>query len=322
MKKFLISLILSAALLSAAGGISGCAPQADDGKLDIICTIFPQYDWVRNITDGDENVNLTVLQTSGTDLHNYQPSFADTVKIYNCDVFVYVGGESDQWAEDILSSPEANPDMLEINLLNVLGDNALAEEEVPGAEGDHDEHADEEELDEHIWLSLKNAKILCGAITDKLSKAKPESEELYRSNFTSYSAELDALETEFSAMVGSSTRKTILFADRFPFRYLTKDYGLSYFAAFSGCSAETEASFEVIDNLVKAVNEHSLPYIIVLEGSDKKIANTIIASSAAKNQEILAMNSIQSVTKAQIQNGASYLSLMQDNLAVLRTALN
>lgn len=318
MKKLLCILALATSLF-ALSGLAGCGQNTNEDKLNIVCTTFPQYDWVRNLTEGDENVELTVLQTSGQDLHNYNPSVSDMVKIYQCDVFIFVGGESDKWVTDVLKSSSANPEMVKINLLEALGDNALVEEEVPGAE---EEDEDEEELDEHVWLSLKNAKILCKAIVQELSKVSGENASLYESNLIRYTEEIDGLEQEYSEMMNTASRKTLLFADRFPFRYLAEDYGLTYFAAFSGCSAESEASFGVIMNLSKAVDEHALPYILILEGSERKIANQVIANTEAKNQQILEINSIQSVTKEQTESGVTYLSLMQENLSVLTTALN
>lgn len=320
MKKTLLALSLCAAIGFGTCGLASCN-FSDDGKLDIVCTTFPQYDWVRVLTEGDENVNLTVLQTSGIDLHNFQPSAADIVKIYGCDLFLYVGGESDKWVGDVLSNSSANPDMVQVKLIEKVA--ALTEEEVPGSEEEHDhDQGDEEDLDEHVWLSLKNAEVLCEAIADALCEVNPDGEELYRGNLEAYKTELSSLEAEFSVTVETAQRKTILFGDRFPFRYLAEDYGLTYFAAFSGCAAETEASFSVITNLSKAVDDNNLPYILVLEGSDKGIAEQIKANTTAKNQEILVMNSIQSVTTAQINGGTSYLSLMRENLNTLKKALN
>lgn len=318
MKKLFCALALATSLL-ALSGLTGCDLNSTEDKLDIVCTTFPQYDWVRNLTEGDDNVELTVLQTSGQDLHNYNPSVADMVKIYQCDVFIYVGGESDKWVTDVLKSSSANPNMVKINLIEALGDNALIEEEVPGAE---EENEDEEELDEHVWLSLKNAKILCKAIVQEISRVSEENAALYESNLTGYTAKLDELEQEYAEVMNTATRKTLLFADRFPFRYLAEDYGLTYYAAFSGCSAESEAGFGVITNLSNAVDEHALPYILILEGSERKIANQVIANTETKDQQILEINSIQSVTNAQIEGGVTYLSLMRDNLSVLTTALN
>lgn len=319
MKKIILGFALAVLFFGfAATGLSGCGERAKGGRLKIVCTCFPQYDWVKNIAMGDESVDLTLLGDSGSDLHNYQPTTADIVKIYTCDVFICVGGESETWTEDVLKSASVNPAMKKISLLEALGGNALREEESPGAE----EKEEGEALDEHVWLSLRAAKTLCTSIAETLCEINPSGEALYRSNLQSYSQNLDGLEKEYSSAVGSAARKVFLFGDRFPFRYLANDYGLTYFAAFAGCSAESQASFSVITNLARLVDKNDLPYILVLEGSDKRIAEQIKANTRAKDQEILVINSIQSVTAAQIANGASYFAFMQENLEVLKKALN
>ena len=322
MKKIAFSLALCASF-AAVCGLSGCDTQSKTDGLDIVCTTFPQYDWVRTITEGDDSVNLTILETTGQDLHNFQPSAADIVKIYQCDLFIYVGGESDEWADEVLSSSSSNPERVTIDLVETLGNAALVEEEVPGAEQeDHDHDHDHGEIDEHVWLSLKNAVVFCRAITNTLCELNPDEADLYRSNSEAYCAELSALDAQYEEMVESAARKTVLFGDRFPFRYLAEDYGLTYYAAFSGCSAETEASFSVITNLAAAVDENELPCILLLETSDQGIAVQVRNNTKTKDQEILVMNSIQSVTGSQIENGASYLTLMQENLKTLEKALN
>ncbi len=320
MKKYTISLALCVA--AAAGCcFTGCGERTENDKLSIVCTTFPQYDWVRSITEGDD-VDLTVLQTTGQDLHSYQPSAADIVSIYQCDLFIYVGGESDGWVDD-LSASSANPGQKTVDLVETLGEKALTEEEVPGADHDHDhDHDHGEEVDEHVWLSLRNADVLCRAIAETLCELRPDAAELYRSNAEAYCAELRALDEEYTEMVSGAARTTVLFGDRFPFRYLAEDYDLTYYAAFSGCSAETEASFSVITTLAAAVDANELPCILVLEMSDQGIAQQIRNNTATKDQEILVMNSIQSVTAAQIESGASYLALMRQNFETLKKALN
>lgn len=325
MKKLIFKLAVSLACFATViGAFAGCTPTDEDETLKIVCTIFPQYDWVRVITESDEDISLTVLQTKATDLHNYTPTTSDMRTIYKCDVFIYVGGESDQWADAVLSSNNANKDMVVINLLEALGDRALIEEEVPGAEEedhDHDHDQEEEELDEHVWLSLKNAQVLCTAISNRLSEIRPESKQLYQNNLQTYLTELEALDSEFETMVKNAPNDTVLFADRFPFRYLVEDYGLNYYAAFSGCSAETEVTPATLSNLIKAVNENKLTYVIVLELCDKKIADSVIAGADGE-QTIVEMNSIQSVTIEEINAGTTYLSLMRTNLEALETALS
>ena len=308
-------------------------------QLSIVCTIFPEYDWVKQILgDHASHAEITYLLDSGMDLHSYQPTAMDMAKIADCDLFVYVGGESDEWAEDALAEA-VNPDMQVINLMEVMGDAAKEEEVKEGMEHDHDhdhedeehEHEDEEhdyeheegeaEYDEHVWLSLKNAKTLCTEIADRLSILDSANKDAYKANLDAYTAQLDKLDGDFKALIDGATQKTLVFGDRFPFRYFADDYGLDYFAAFAGCSAETEASFDTIVFLAEKMDELGCGTIFTIENSDHKIAQTIIDNTKAKNQKIAEMNSLQSVTKDQVSSGATYLSLMQDNLAVLKSAL-
>lgn len=498
--KRLASSLLAALMLLAA--LSGCgsstqkAPEAD--KLQIVSTIFPPYDWVREILgDQADHAELTLLIDNGVDLHSYQPTTDDMIKISTCDVFIYVGGESDRWVKDALKTA-TNKDMVVINLLEVLGDAVKEEEIKEGMEHDHDhgheeidpaavkdrpladwqgdwssiesalnggsldayiahmaeenqsdaaaqkavyaarwksdyptlkisensvsfggvtadyryigyrivesdhgasvwygfettdaaapkyiafsdhgtgehEHEDEEhdalphfhlrygndslealtamenwsptyfassasgqeiaeamgghsheegELDEHVWLSLKNAQTLSAHIAAKLGELDGANKQRYQTNLTAYSQKLEELYGVYQAAVEGSRYRTLLFADRFPFRYLVDDYGLEYYAAFSGCSAETEASFETIVFLADKVNALDLSSIMVIETSDGSIARTVVQNTNRKDQSILTLNSLQSVTAADIAAGASYLSLMEQNLNVLRQALN
>ena len=294
-------------------------------QLSIVCTIFPEYDWVKQILgDHASGAEITYLLDSGTDLHSYQPTAMDMAKIADCDLFVYVGGESDEWVEDALAEA-VNPDMQVINLMDVMGDAAKEEEIKEGMEHDHDhDHEHEEgevEYDEHIWLSLKNAKTLCTEIADRLSILDSANKDDYKANLDAYTARLDKLDGGFKTLIGGAAQKTLVFGDRFPFRYFADDYGLDYFAAFAGCSAETEASFDTIVFLAEKMDELGCGTIFTIENSDHKIAQTIIDNTKAKNQKIAEMNSLQSVTKDQIGSGATYLSLMQANYDTLKGAL-
>ncbi len=471
-------------------------------KIKVVTTIFPEYDWVCQIA-GEEasNLDITMLLDNGVDLHSYQPTADDIMKISDCDLFVYVGGESDEWVEDALKEA-VNKDMKVINLLDVLGDSVKTEEMVEGmqetehshshekkevsedrtlsdyegewqslypfmdekfknetvsymaeAEGfddedeawdffykgnetdiryvnikgnsiefvkedgtketgtyeydgfysdcwgetsiryqfkntdtssnapayvqfddhlnysskaehfhlycgddakamldikynwptyypadiqseddmiheflkhyveDEDEHEHEEEKDEHVWLSLKNAKTLVGALSDALQEIDPENKDVYTANAAAYVGKLSELDKEYQEAVDNASQKTVLFGDRFPFRYLVDDYGLSYYAAFVGCSAETEASFETITFLAQKVDELGLKSVLTIEKSDGKIAKTIIENTKDKNQTVLAMDSMQSTTSEDVKNGTTYLSVMESNLEVLKKAL-
>lgn len=317
LKKYLCTLFAALTALTLLLA-SGC-DFSSDGKLHIVCTIFPQYDWVRELTKGAQNVEVTLLEDSGADLHNFQPSAADKVSILNSDLFVYTGGESDDWARTLLENAEK--DVRSLDLIEALGERALTEEEGIEESGEHD-HEHEDEVDEHIWLSVQNAKALVSAIQEELCAVDEGNAALYQSNAASYLAELSALDEAFEKTVSSAKRSVLVFADRYPFRYLAHDYGLTCYAAFSGCSAESEASFATILALVKHVEENALPYVMVLENSTQGIAKQVIDNTKSKDQGILVLNSLQSVTREDIESGATYLGLMKEDLAVLKTALN
>ena len=312
------------------GALAGCGKQNDTNqtdKLSIVTTIFPEYDWVREILgEKADNAEITMLLDNGVDLHSYQPTADDIVKISDCDLFIYVGGESDEWVEDALRNA-ANGNMKVINLLEVLGDSVKTEEIVEGMqEAEHEqedaeEHEHEEEADEHVWLSLKNAKMLVRVISKALQELDPDSKDIYAANADAYVKKLSALDAEYQAAVDAASNKTILFGDRFPFRYLVDDYGLHYYAAFVGCSTETEAGFETISFLAKRVDEWKLPCVLTIEGAQHKIAETVVRNTTAKNQRVLTMDSMQSTTSKDVKNGTTYLSVMEKNLSVLKEAL-
>ncbi|MDR1668344.1 MAG: metal ABC transporter substrate-binding protein [Oscillospiraceae bacterium] len=353
-----IALILTAMLLV----LSGCGQTPAQGggdTLSVVCTIFPQYDWVRQILGGRaDTMELTLLTDRGVDLHSYQPTVADMGKISECELFINVGGESDAWVPDALAEAE-NPGMVAINLLEAVGNAAKAEELVEGMEddehaheegepheeeGEHteehedEEHEDEEHegeehegeehshegevvLDEHVWLSLRNAEALCAVIANALSELDEDNAAIYAENLEAYNLKLRAADENYRAAADTAAVKTLLFGDRFPFRYLVDDYNIEYFAAFPGCSAETEASFETIAFLTDKTDELNLKCLMVTESSDKSIAETIIRNSAAQNQQILVLDAMQSVTAADIDGGATYLSIMESNLNILKEAL-
>lgn len=321
MKKILALLL---ALWIPAAVLSGCAPQDDSAasnKLNIVTTIFPAYDWVREILgDETDRAEMTTLLDSGVDLHSYQPTVDDIVKISDCDLFLYVGGESDGWVEDALKNAP-NKDRQVIRLLDVLGDSAKAEETVAGMQEEEHDHEEEAEYDEHIWLSLKNAQVLVAAISEALQETDPARKDTYAANAAAYVEKLSALDGEYRAAVDSGKYKTLLFGDRFPFRYLADDYGLDYYAAFPGCSAETEASFETVSFLAGKMDALGLPCVLTIEGTQHKIAETIVQNTAQKNQQVLTMDSMQAVTANDAASGVSYLSIMEKNLSVLKKAL-
>ena len=328
---------------SASQSAPTTAQETSGDKLRIVTTIFPEYDWVKQILgENAANAELTLLLDNGIDLHSYQPTADDILKISTCDMFVYVGGESDEWVEDALAEAE-NKDMKVINLMEIMGDSAKEEEIKEGMEAEHDhdheegeehdeeheaeeheEHEHEEgevEYDEHVWLSVKNAKTLCGAISDDLCEIDPDNAETYKANLAAYSEQLDTLDKNLAELAANASNKTLIFGDRFPFRYFVDDYGLDYYAAFVGCSAETEASFETIAFLSGKLDELGNDTVFTMENSDGKIAQAVIDNSTAKNQKIAALDSMQSTTSKQIDEGVTYLSVMQSNYDVLGEAL-
>ena len=331
MKKY-ISVLLAAIVM--VGCLSACGSRdvskvAAGNKLQIVTTIFPEYDWVMNVLgDIASDAEVTMLLDNGVDLHSYQPTADDILKISGCDLFIYVGGESDEWVEDALKEA-TNKDMVVIDLLDALGDSVKEEEVVEGMQGeDEEEHEHEDgeeeeiEYDEHVWLSLRNAVMLTEKISDALQTIDKGNAESYKVNAQEYISKLNALDKKYQDVVASASQKTLLFGDRFPFRYMVDDYGLSYYAAFVGCSAETEASFETISFLAGKVDELSLKCVMTIEGADHRIAETIIQNTDSKDQKILTMDSMQSTTSRDVQGGTTYLEIMEGNLDVLTEALN
>ncbi len=313
--KRIIVLLLSALMVLSV--LSGCDNKKNnnDNKLKVVTTIFPIYDWVREVL-GDVDVDVEALLNNGVDLHSYQPTVDDIAKINNADVFMYVGGESDGWVESVL---ESNKNVRVVNLLEVLGDSVKLEEELEGVEYDHEhDHEDEEEYDEHVWLSLRNAKKCVEAIKDVLCELDSSNADRYEKNAEEYIEKLELLDQKYMEVVSNSKNNTLVFGDRFPFRYLVDDYNLNYYAAFAGCSTESEASFNTITFLAKKLDELGLTSILKIEGNNHKIAETIIKNTENKNQEILTLNSMQ----GSILEGDTYLSIMENNLEVLKKALN
>lgn len=329
--------------------------KGNSNKISIVCTTFPQYDWVKNILGEEaERFYVTLLLDNGVDMHSYQPAVKDIATAGSSDLFIYVGGESDTWVEDALKEAK-NKDLKAINLMETL-DNFVKEEEV--VEGMQEERkslghsheksskekqeqtqkeshensqeingqkeaADEEpEYDEHIWLSIRNAEIMVKNIEKAIEQLDSDNAKVYQNNAENYIKKLDTLDKQYANTIQNAKYKAILFGDRFPFRYMADDYDLKYYAAFAGCSAETMAGFETVTFLAKKADELRLPVILTIENSDGRIAEAVKSNTTKKNQKILAMNSLQSVTKEQLADGITYLQVMQENLSVLSEALN
>ncbi len=338
MKKFhkiaaaLLAVCLAGVLLAGCAGSSSSGPSAAPSgssqpqqgeSLQVVTTIFPIYDWARQVIGDVPGVELVWLQDTGVDMHSYQPSAEDMLKLSSCDVFLYVGGTSDSWVDGALKEA-VNPDMKVLSLLEILGDNARLEELTEGMQAeDHEghDHGDEDEYDEHVWLSVKNASLLTQSIADTLAQLDPDHADAYAANAAAYEAQLADLDAQYQAAVDAASVKTVLFGDRFPFRYLTEDYGLEVYAAFPGCSAETEASFETIAFLAGKVDELHLPAVLTIENSDQRVAQTIIQNTASKDAALLRLDSMQGTSAEDVAAGTTYLSIMESNLDVLKAAL-
>ncbi len=308
-------------LIIAVTGLCSCGGTGENTEgIQIVCTVFPYYDWVKNLTKGIDNVNVTLLLNSGVDLHSYQPAAKDIVTISSADIFIYTDGTSDKWVTDVLKTSQ-NEDAVILPMMSNLPEESLYCVEAIGEEEHHHEGEEHNHAnDEHIWLSVRNAMKLSEIIKNALCDIDSENAEIYKANFTKYYSELQKLDEAYAQTLGECQKNTVVFADRFPFIYLVNDYGLSYHAAFSGCSAESEASFETVRRLANEIDSLGLSHIFITETSDGSVANTVKDSTKDKNQEILTLNALQSVTKDRLT--VSYVDVMTENLAILKKALS
>ncbi|MDE5768296.1 MAG: metal ABC transporter substrate-binding protein [Oscillospiraceae bacterium] len=335
-RKMLSLLTVSALFLIGASGCSAVlesqAQNEKNEKLDIICVSFAEYDWTKEILgEHVQDVNLIYLLENGMDLHNYQPSAKDMIRISGCDLLIYTGGESGSWVDDMFRTEMPDTEMHVIRLMDALQDSVKTEEYKEGMQTDFDhahaqDHAESEiaelEYDEHVWLSIRNAEKICDVICQNLCELDAVHAQDYQNNLKNYQTELHNLDQEFTRMTEQSSVKTLIFGDRFPFRYFMDDYGLDYYAAFTGCSSDTEASFETIVFLAEKMNALQAEAIFKIENSSDSLAESIISSTEQKNQKILCLNSMQSVTAQEIADGASYLSIMQENRDTLSEVLH
>jgi len=310
--KRVLSLALALVMLFSLAACSGAARRA---RVQIVTTSFPLYDWTRNIVRGVSGVETTWLMDSGVDPHSFQPTVKDLTLVSDADVFVYVGGESDAWADDAAAEMK-NPDAKVVSLLPQL-DTALTEEAVPGAEPEDEEPG---ALDEHIWMSLRAAQLCVTMICDALCAVDSENAETYTENAEHYCDALHELDHDYASAISESKLDTILVADRFPFRYLAEDYDLNYYAAFAGCSAETEASFQTVLGLSQKADELGLPVVLVTENGTGDIAEAVSEGSETE-PPVRTLDSLQSVTAELDAQGVTYLSVMESNLEVLKEAL-
>ncbi|MBO4450117.1 MAG: zinc ABC transporter substrate-binding protein [Clostridiales bacterium] len=326
LKKIFAALIGLSFIVTSAG----CAKKAETGSrgIRVVCATAPLYDWTRQITKGTGITEQKLIIKKGTDLHSFQPSAADLVAIKNADVLVFVGGESDEWIRDAIKEP-ANKDQKVVCLMDILKDSIVEEEVVEGMQGedehehDHDDHEDHDheeegpEYDEHIWMSLRLASKSCKAIEEALESVSKNDAEKLKANLDEYTSKLDSLDKQYAEMVKGARLDTMVVADRFPFRYLADDYKLKYSAAFVGCSAETEASFETVKFLSDKIKELDSKTILKIENSDGKIAKTIIETSGKTDVKTEVLDSMQFCG-----DELDYLAVMTSNLTVLKDALS
>lgn len=307
MKKALSVLLI---LIMSLSLFCGCEAGKKSDSFTVITTSYAGYDWLKNIMGDDENI--TVIGVGGTDMHSYQPTAADILAVSNADLLLYVGGESDSWVSDTVENLKKKPQI--INMFDVL-EGALREEENFGDEED----SDEVEYDEHVWLSLKNAVRICESVCDTLCDSDGENADKYKHNADNYTKKLKELDGRYTEAT-SGDKKPLVFADRFPFCYMANDYGLKYYAAFKGCSAETEASFEKVVSLADAVKEYKVENVIIIDGSDGKLAKTVIEASGKKCGTVT-LYTMQSVTDEQLKSDRGYIEIMEENLETLKKVL-
>ena len=308
---FLAALAVCAVMCSCTGKTTD---SQTDGKLRIVTTIFPPYDFARQVA-GDQ-AELTMLLPPGTESHNFDPTPQDMIKIQSADLFVYVGGESDKWVEEMLSSAAKKPKKV-ISLMDCV--DKLEEEIVEGMEAEHEDDSDEVEYDEHVWTSPKNAVIITKALCSVMKELAPQHESLFEKRTNSYCKQLSALDNSFRGIVDEGKRKLMVFGDRFPFKYFADAYGLKYYAAFPGCSGETEPSAATVAFLIDKVKSEKIPVVFTIEFSNGKIADTICESTGAKK---LQLHSCHNVTQEEFDGGVTYLELMQQNAVNLKEALS
>ena len=302
--------------------LAGCGSIAQENeRISVVATIFPQYDWLRNLIGVEHayRFELHLLIDNRVDLHSFNPSVSDIARVRGADALVYVGGHSDGWVRDVVRG--APDGLVTMALLPSLGAGWLIMDEVVYCEDCGEVHDFYDFADEHVWMSLRRVMILCRVLAGMLVGLAPDLEEAIMDNLATYLAKLEALEAAYLDMAANAARNAILVADRFPFRYLVLDYGWASYAAFHGCSAETEASFATIINLAERVNALALHTVLITESADGAIARTVIENSHFPNAQVRVLDSIQSVTSQDVADGITFLGIKENNLIVLREAL-
>ena len=324
MRRPWISLLCLALIVALIGGsLVGCQ-RNEATERRIVCTSFAAYDWVRAILGNTDTLEPVLLVSDGSDLHSYQPTVADKVSLAEGALVVRVGGESDRWvaelAEDTRILCLSELDGITLREAEILGGAGHSEAHVH-AEDEHGEAHSHAGFDEHLWLSLRNASVCVAALCELLCDLDAEHADLYRQNAAAYLSELGALDAALVAMTEAAPRREVLVADRFPFVYLVEEYGIAYCAAFSGCSTEAQASFETVVRLAKQADEWALSHLLVTESGDRRLAASVIAASERQGMTVLALDSMQAVSAARATR-ITYLSVMQENLEILRVVLS
>lgn len=319
--KRLISLLLAGVLL--LGALCGCsAPAKQEEGLSVVATIFPQYDFARQVMGSSDD--LTMLLRPGQEVHSYEPTPQDIIAIQNCDLFIYVGGESDAWIEDVLEGMDTSH-MVILSLMDLVDpleedtDSVLENPEEHSHEDGEATHLHQEEYDEHVWTSPKNAMLITQAICDALCDIDPSNAQTYRQNTADYLEQLEGLDQDFREVISNAGRDTLIFGDRFPLLYFVREYGLNYYAAFPGCASETEPSAATVARLIDLVREEQVPVVYQIELSNGNIARSIADSSGAKVETFYTCHNI---TRDDFNAGETYLSLMERNVNSLKEALN
>ena len=320
MKRSLSNIMILCLLLPVLLALGSCSVSAPDhDKPMVVTTIFPPYDFAREIA-GDL-IDLHVLVTV-TDSHSFSPTAADMAKIEECDIFIYTGGDGDRWAEDFISQIDtSNKIVLNMMELCTLYESDHDHDHVHTHEHNH-EHSEEHEYDEHVWMDLHNAIQIVEAICDALTTVDPANSQEYESNSTGYLEELHQLDDEYHSTISTAKYHSIVVADQFPYRYLCEAYGIEYTSAIEGCGSASDLTAVQYDRILEALREEKLSVIICKEYSDRTIANTVLRESGREDLQILTLHSCHTLTPAAIRDGQTYLSLMRQNLDVLRTALN
>lgn len=316
-KTLFISLIAVALMLMV-----GCSSvqKAESSSVNILCTGFSQYDWIRNITKDVDGINVSLLLENGVDMHSYQPTAEDIIKIKSSDMIVFTGGQSDTAIYEVIkNSPESKT--VVFDMMKTLGEDSLIRTEHSDTRHTHHEGDYFSDYDEHIFLSIKNAKKLCQSIANSIILLDPVNEESYNINTFDYIDKLSLLDNAYEAVVSASPQKTLVFADRFPFAYLARDYSIECFAAFPGCSSETDAGFDVILQLASKIDELGLSAVMTTDGGTSGVDEAVISNTKAENIKTLSLESLQSVTADEASAGLTYLSAMEDNLEILNEAL-